>query len=217
MNQLRNVFDVPLTELTKPVPEALLLDVLAEARFTPSAANLQPWAFVSLTTPERIQLLADHSLNALGLPMPNHRNLAIVNVAHLVLVCIDVLRAKCRFGDRGLDVFAVQDVAAAVHTVRIAAHAKGIASHWIRELEFGKIETELGLAPRLRLQGALAFGLLDTSGLERPPHLEPEHFVFSEGTALRAAAEGAAALVVPTGERSLHDDGRSSGQEAGTS
>lgn len=61
-------------------------------------------------------------------PMLNHRNKAIMQAAELVLVGVNVLRAKCRFGERGLEFFAVQDVAAA-HSVRLAALSRGIASH----------------------------------------------------------------------------------------
>lgn len=180
VDQLGEIFDVPLTELTRLAPDGLLEEALGEARFTPSAANLQPWTFVRLTRPESVRALADNSLNALGLPMPNHRNAALLNVAHLVLVCMNVLRGKCRFGDRGVNLFAIQDVAAATHTARIAAHARGIASHWIRELDFPAVEAALGLTPRLRLQGVIAFGLAETAGLERPPRLDPQHFVFTE-------------------------------------
>lgn len=179
-NQLEALFDAPLAALTGQVAGLDLDDALAAARFTPSAANLQPWTFIRVTRPETVQLIADSSLNALGLPMPNHRNEAILQVAELVLVGLNVLRAKCRFGERGLDFFAVQDVAAAAHSVRLAALSRGIASHWIREVDLQRLTDALGLAPRLRLQAVLAFGQADVTTLEQPPRLFPEHFVRSE-------------------------------------
>jgi hypothetical protein len=94
-------------------------------------------------------------------------------------VGVNVLRAKCRFGERGLEFFAVQDVAAA-HSVRLAALSRGIASHWIREIDLQRLTDALGLAPRLRLQAVLAFGQADISTFEQPPRLFPEHFVRSE-------------------------------------
>lgn len=167
---------MPLAALTGAVPAAAVDEAIAQARFTPSAANLQPWTFIRLTQAGSIRTVAEHSLNSLGLPMPNHRNDAILNVAHLVLVCMNVLRAKCRFGQRGVDQFAVQDVAAAAHAVRLAALELGVASHWIRELDFAALDTALQLTPRLRLQAVLAFGQAPTGQLERPPRLDPHQF-----------------------------------------
>lgn len=180
---LRALFDVPLADLTGKANVAEIDAALAAARFAPSAANLQPWTFIRVTHGETVRQIAEHSLNSLGLPMPNHRNEAIVHVAHLVLVCSNVLRAKCRFGERGLEFYAVQDIAVAAHTVRLAALARGISSHWIRELDFEALNLELGLAPRFRLQAVLAFGEANTKNLERPPQLDAKYFVRVEGEA----------------------------------
>lgn len=185
------LFDVPLASLTKPVASELIDEALAAARFTPSTANLQPWTFIRVTRPETVNSLALHSLNSLGLPMPNHRNEAITHVAHLVLVCMNVLRAKCRFGQRGVEQYAVQDIAAAAHSVRLAALQNGVASHWIRELDFPALNSALGLLPRLQLQAVLAFGGAPQERLERPPRLDPSQFIRHEEPGDRTVAEAA--------------------------
>lgn len=181
------LFDVPLAALRRPVEPRLLDEALAAARFAPSAANLQPWTFVRVSQPRTVSIIAEHALSSLGLPLPNHRNEALAQAAHLVLVCLNVLRAKCRFGDRGLELFAVQDVAAAAHTVRLAALERGIASHWVRELDLAALDEALGLSPRLRLQAVIAFGQAPDRQLERPPRLIPSQFVRVEGEPLGAA------------------------------
>lgn len=185
---LSALFDVPLAALTGKANVADIDAALAAARFAPSAANLQPWTFIRVTQSETVRLIAENSLNSLGLPMPNHRNEAIAHVAHLVLVCSNVLRAKCRFGERGSEFYAVQDIAVATHTVRLAALARGISSHWIRELDFEALNQELSLAPRFGLHAVLAFGKADTKSLERPPQLDAKHFVRVESQARAADA-----------------------------
>jgi len=185
---LSALFDVPLADLTGKVNVADIDAALAAARFAPSAANLQPWTFIRVTQSETVRLIAENSLNSLGLPMPNHRNEAMAQVAHLVLVCSNVLRAKCRFGERGLGFYAVQDIAVAAHTVRLAALARGISSHWVRELDFEALNLELGLAPRFGLQAVLAFGKANTKRLERPPQLDAKYFVRVEGDARAVGA-----------------------------
>lgn len=174
---LDGLFDVPLAALCGPVNPAALREALAAASCAPSAANLQPWMFYVLTSPGARRAVAERALNALGLPMKNHRNHALEGVPVLVMACTDVLRAKCRFGDRGRDLFAVQDVAVAIHNVRLAALRAGIFSHWMRELDFSALSHDLKLAPRFAAQAVIAFGLTHTTELERPPRLPFERVV----------------------------------------
>lgn len=152
---------------------------MAAAGLASSAANLQPWTIIHVASSEARQLIADNSLNSLGLPLKNHRNQALLDVAELVLVCLNVLRGKCRFGQRGLDLYAIQDCAAAATTMRLAALGEGVSSHWVREIDMQAVTAGLGLAPRLEVQALLAFGKSGPDVAERPPRLGPESFVRS--------------------------------------
>lgn len=171
------VFDVPLAALQGPVPREQLLAALAAAEGTPSAANLQPWMFLVLRSERSRNVLAEHSLNALGLKVANHRAEALLGVPALVLACADRLRARCRFGDRGERLFGVQDVAAAIAAVRERAWRDGLVSCWVRELDFDAVADALGLAPRFTPQALLAFGVADVGSIERPPSLPPDVYV----------------------------------------
>ncbi len=153
--------------------------ILAAAGLASSAANLQPWTVLHVTGTESRQLIADNSLNSLGLPLKNHRNEALLGVAELVLVCLNVLRGKCRFGQRGLDLYAIQDCAAAATTMRLAALNEGVSSHWVREIEMQAVTEGLNLAPRLEVQALLAFGATGPVLAERPPRLDAASFVRS--------------------------------------
>lgn len=173
------MYDVPLQALGHPVDPAVLESILAAAGLASSAANLQPWTIVHVASDEARQLIAGNSLNSLGLPLKNHRNEALLNVAELVLVCMNVLRGKCRFGQKGLDLYAIQDCAAAATTMRLAALEAGVSSHWVREIDMDAVTAGLGLAPRLQVQALIAFGASGPVGAERPPRLDATSFVRS--------------------------------------
>lgn len=172
-----DVFDVPIAALRGPVGHDDLARVLAAAEGTPSAANLQPWMFYVLRSERARDIVAGHALNALGLKLPNHRADALAVAPALVLVCTDRLRARCRFGDAGEHLFGVQDVAAAAVAVRARAWREGLASCWVRELDFDAVGRRLGLTPRFAAQALLVFGRAEASGLERPPSLPPDIYV----------------------------------------
>lgn len=170
------VFEVPLAALGGKVTREQLRRALAAAAGTPSAANLQPWMFTVLNADGRARA-AGHALDALGRRRPNHRDAALAAAPALVLACMDVARASCRFGPRGAELFGVQDVAVAVHRVRVAAWRAGLASSWVREVDLDALARELALAPRFAAQALLAFGRAEVAALERPPALTPADFV----------------------------------------
>jgi nitroreductase len=172
-----DVFDVPLAALEGTVEREELQVALEAACPTPSAANLQPWMFFVVQQAKTRELLAAHVLNALGLRMSNHRHHALELAPALVLVCMDVLRARCRFGNVGKALFAIQDIAVAAHNARQAAWRRGLASHWIREIDFPAVSEALGLQPRFEAQALLAFGYASTETLERPPYLSATRVV----------------------------------------
>lgn len=177
-----SVFDVPIAALHGPVEQADLEPALAAAVGTPSAANLQPWMFWVVTDAASRDVIARHALDALGRRMSNHRSAALADAPSLVLACMDVLRAKCRFGDLGGDLFGIQDVAVAADRVRRKAAELGLASTWVRELDFAAVGTELELLPRFSPQALLVFGRAEVDALERPPALPARHFIRSEAS-----------------------------------
>lgn len=176
-----DVFDVPLAALGGEVPRDALEGALAQASGTPSAANLQPWMMYVLTSDAARARVSANALDALGRRRPNHRDAALAAVPALVLACMDVARAKCRFGGRGATLFGIQDVAVATHRVRQAAWRTGLASCWVREIDLEALGRELGLAPRFEAHALLAFGRAPVERLERPPRLGADDFVRWEG------------------------------------
>lgn len=136
--------------------------------------------FWVVTGSQAREVIASNALDALGRRMPNHRSAALADAPSMVLACMDVLRAKCRFGDLGGDLFGIQDVAVAADRVRRKAAELGLASTWVRELDFSAVGTELGLMPRFAPHALLVFGHAEVDALERPPSLPARHFVRTE-------------------------------------
>ncbi len=164
-------FDVPLAQLTEAPSNEDVIAILEGIEGVSSAANLQPWAVRILTADER-DGVAEAAQDALGRPLKNHRSAAIREVACVMVVAMNVARAKCRFGLRGSTLFGIQDVAAVAASMRQAAWSRGVASHWVREVDLDVLADRLEMRPRLEPQIVLAFGrVAEHAVLEAPPSL----------------------------------------------
>lgn len=97
----------------KPVAEETIRTILAAAMMAPSAGNVQPWHFVVVTDPDKMEAVKDvhpYIGMAAGAPLG-------------ILVC----------GDLGLEKypgFWVQDCSAAMQNLLLAAHDQGLGAVW---------------------------------------------------------------------------------------
>jgi nitroreductase len=94
----------------RPVPRALLEEIVDCARLAATARNVQPWAFVVVTEPERLRSLAE----ATGVNGPFIAEAA----ACVVVLCEDTK-------------YYLEDGSAAVQNLLVAARAHGLGSCWI--------------------------------------------------------------------------------------
>ncbi|HEY5277584.1 MAG TPA: nitroreductase family protein [Coriobacteriia bacterium] len=110
---------------------------LLEAGTTaPSAGNIQPWRFYVVRSVEARERLAQ----AMGQRWATAAPVVIV-------VCVDPRPCGARYGQRGEQLYAVQDSAAAVHSILLAAVDRGLASCWIGAFDDEAVREAIG-APR---------------------------------------------------------------------
>jgi nitroreductase len=104
-----------------PVAEELLEQLLDAARWAPSAGNLQAWEIVLVTDPALKRHLRDAALDQ-----------RFVEDAPIdIVVCTVPGRSAQRYGDRGAELYCVQDAAAAVQNLLLTAHALGLGACWV--------------------------------------------------------------------------------------
>ncbi len=116
----------------RPVPDALVTDLLRAAMAAPSAQNQQPWQFVVVRNRALLESLASA-----------HQYSGMTRDAQLaVIVCGDLSRERSPG-------FWVQDCAAATENLLIAANAAGLGAVWTgtypREDRVAKVRAILGL------------------------------------------------------------------------
>jgi nitroreductase len=111
------------------------VDALLEAAVAaPTAGNIQPWRFVVVRGLDARGRLAAalHQKWATGAPVS-------------IVVCVDPRPCYARYSDRGERLYAIQDTAAAVENILLAAVDRGLAACWVGAFDEDTVREALGV------------------------------------------------------------------------
>ncbi|MDH4161990.1 MAG: nitroreductase family protein [Nitrospirota bacterium] len=135
IRQRRSVRDF----IEREVPTEVVEEMIEAIRWTPSAGNLQSRRFYFIQNAAVRRSLAKAALDQ-----------RFIAQAPLVIVaCLD-RTISVRYGDRGVNLYAIQDTSAAVMNLMLLAQARGLGTCWVGAFnEFDVIET-LDLPDNLR-------------------------------------------------------------------
>ena len=133
---------------TTPIHEPTIGRLLESAHLAPSAGNLQPWKFVVVRQENLRQKLARAA----------HGQEFIVDAPVSIVVCAEPERSAARYGDRGSELYCVQDTAAATQNILLTATAYGLGSCWVGAFDEAAVREGLGLDDSLRPMALIPLG-----------------------------------------------------------
>jgi nitroreductase len=123
-----------------PIPDATIGRLLESAHLAPSAGNLEPWKFIVVKQDEIKEKL---SQAAYGQESLNSAPVCIV-------VCAEPSRSAAKYGERGADLYCLQDTAAATQNILLTATGYGLGSCWVGAFDESAVKESLGLDSGLR-------------------------------------------------------------------
>ncbi len=124
------------------IPESAI-DVLIEAlRWAPSAGNLQSRKFYFVLNEALRNKLAQAGLRRDFVSF-------IVRAPLVVVACAD-LRIAARYGERGTNLYGIQDTAASVQNLLLAAHDQGLGTCWVGAFKENRVKEILDMQDYLR-------------------------------------------------------------------
>ncbi len=130
------------------VPEESLSRVLEAASRAPSAGNLQPWRFIIIRDAARKNALAQA---ALGQSM-------VAAAPVVVVVCADQRRSGRYYSERGTNLFCIQDTAAAIENLMLAAFALGLGTCWVGSFDENRAADILRIPNSMRPVAIIPLG-----------------------------------------------------------
>lgn len=131
---------------TEPVPDALLRELVELANWAPSAGNLQARDLVVVRDTKTREALARAA---------DQNELAQAPV--VVAVCTNASRIS-KYGERGRELFSIQDAAAATENLLLAAHERGLGAVWMGSFEEDVVRRILGIPQHARPVTLVALG-----------------------------------------------------------
>jgi nitroreductase len=134
----------------KPVDENIIKQIIEMGNMAPSAGNLQPRDFVVVKNPDTKKHLVKAA----------HGQKFIAKASHVIVVCANSQRAS-PYGNRGTDLYTIQDTAAAIQNMLLAIVDFGLSSCWVGAFNEEMVSEKLGLPPHIRPVAILPIGYSD--------------------------------------------------------
>jgi nitroreductase len=122
------------------VPPEVVRRILEAAIRAPSAGNCQPWHFVVIRGERTKDRLAGAA----------YGQRFIADAPVVIIVCADPGRSARRYGNRGAQLYCLQDTAAATEHILLAVTALGLGACWVGAFDERAASQALGLPTDLR-------------------------------------------------------------------
>lgn len=130
-----------------PVDDAVVKEALRMANLAPSAGNLQARDFIVVREARTKRALAEAAYGQ-----------DFVRTAPVVIVCCANLERIGHYGERGRNLYCLQDVAAALQNMTLYLHSKGLGSVWVGAFDEEKARIAVGAPMSLRPVALMPLG-----------------------------------------------------------
>jgi nitroreductase len=153
----------------KHVPNDTLSEVIEAAGWAPSAHNQQPWEIIITRDKIKQAQLAEGHRFARFLP----------NADVVIAVCCELKMRKTDSEEPGLQYFEVQDTAAAIQNLLLAAHGKGLGTCWVGDFSEESVKEIFEIPNHYCVMALIALGYpaqVEREGPDRRPMSEWVHW-----------------------------------------
>jgi nitroreductase len=124
----------------REIPDATIGRLLESAHLAPSAGNLEPWKFIVVKQENLKEKLSEAAYGQNSL-----RSAPVC-----IVVCAEPSRSAAKYGERGANLYCLQDTAAAAENLLLTATGYGLGSCWVGAFNEEEVQQDLNLEPGLR-------------------------------------------------------------------
>jgi nitroreductase len=141
----------------KPVSDEEITKLIDAASWAPSAGNIQPWEFIIVRDTKIKRELSTAALD----------QTFIEEAPVVIVVCANQMRSGRGYGSRGVNLYCLQDTAAATQNMLLAAHAIGLAACWIGAFQEEEARKVLNIPSGIRPVAIVPLGHPAEKPMER--------------------------------------------------
>ena len=122
------------------VPVEDIEKIIKSAQYAPSAGNCQSWHFF---------IIIDKNIQA-EIKNKSCNQSFILTAPVFIIVCADIEKSEKRYGERGRDLYCIQDTAAAIQNILLCAKSLGLGTCWCGDFNENTLSEILNLQKNLR-------------------------------------------------------------------
>ncbi|PTD94614.1 nitroreductase [archaeon SCG-AAA382B04] len=140
----------------KEIEDEKIREIIEKGQCAPSAGNLQARDFIVVEGKEKKRRIAKAASQKF-----------IEKAPTVIVVCANKRRSAKKYGDRGRNLYAIQDASVATQNMLLTIHAMGVSSCWIGAFDERKVKEILNLPKNVRPITILPVGYSDQN--PKPP------------------------------------------------
>jgi len=142
--------------IADPVDEKTVVEALRMANLAPSAGNLQARDMIVVRNDGVKRLLVEAAYGQ-----------EFIRIAPVVIVFCANMERIAHYGERGTELYALQDVAAAIENMMLFLHGRGVGSVWVGAFDERKVAEALGTPEHARPVAMVPIGYPAERGVRR--------------------------------------------------
>lgn len=151
------------------IDESLILKIIQAGVWAPSAGNLQSWELVLVKNPQSREKLSEAAYMR-----------DFISQAPVVMVpCVNLRVSGAIYGNRGVELYSIQDVSCAVENMLLMAHALGLGACWVGAFDEQQVTNLLGTPSYVRPVALVPMGYPDEKPYP-PPRRDLDDFLHYE-------------------------------------
>lgn len=121
--------------------------ILEAGRHAPSPGNVQSWEFVVIEDPEKKDALAEIV-----------RDERVKTAAADIVICSNLQKSEREFGERGIELYSIQETAAAVQNILLESHNQGLGTFWTSDFNEENVSDLIRSPKKIRPLAVVAIG-----------------------------------------------------------
>src|SRR3989344_5368905 len=153
--------------LSVPVEWEKVGRIMEAGKAAPSAGNVQDWRFVVVTDKKQREMIAHACMD---------QHWMVQAPIHIVVVG-EPEKSKRFYGRKGETLYTIQDCAAAIQNMLLAAHALGLGSCWVGSFDDDALMRAVSILPEIRFQAVITIGYADEV-VPEPPEYTLENMMY---------------------------------------